>query len=254
MTPDELGAVPGDPGDLAADTVVSRETPEPAIPPAPETVRVRYPAVVEALERYAALLATDGVTRGLLGPREVPRLWDRHLLNCLAVEVLVPAGARVADVGSGAGLPGLVLAIARPDLSVTLVEPMLRRATFLEEAVGALGLTNVVVRRARAEQLDSTERFDVVTSRAVAPLDRLAAWCAPLLASEGLMLAMKGDRAEAELSEFAGPLARLRLGSGRIVRVGEDLMSPPTTVIEVRGPTRALPSKPKARSTGRRTR
>src|SRR5690606_21834708 len=115
-------------------------------------------------ERYAEILATAGVERGLIGPREVDRLWERHLLNCAAPVVRVPRGATVADVGAGAGLPGMVWAIARPDLHVTMVEPLLRRTTFLEEAADELGLTNVTVLRSRAE--DVTEKYDVVTARA----------------------------------------------------------------------------------------
>lgn len=182
-------------------------------------------------ERYAALLSDAGVERGLLGPREAPRLWERHLLNCAALAEAIPPAATVCDVGSGAGLPGLVLAILRPDLRVTLLEPLLRRSTFLTEAIDALGLGSTRVVRARAEQHHGVERFDVVTSRAVAPLARLLEWSMPLVAPRGIMLAMKGVSLEAELEE-AGPTLRrlgcaapdvLELGSGpsttRVVRV-----------------------------------
>ena len=144
-------------------------------------------------ERFADLLATDGVVRGLIGPREVPRLWDRHLLNCALLGLGDPRGRHRGDVGSGAGLPGLVLAIRRPDLRVTLVEPLLRRTTFLTEVVEQLALANVEVVRDRAEELHGHRSFDVVTSRAVAPLDRLARWSLPLVAPGGRMLAMKGS-------------------------------------------------------------
>ncbi len=150
---------------------VSRET-----PPVPESARGVF--TVQRLplaERYAELLATDGVVRGLIGPREAPRLWERHLLNCAALAEVLPDGATVCDLGSGAGLPGLVVAIARPDLSVTLVEPLLRRTTFLEEVAAELGLESVEVVRGRAEELHGQRTFDVVTSRAVAPLERLLA-------------------------------------------------------------------------------
>src|SRR4051812_34915387 len=157
---------------------VSRETPS-----APEVARRVFPSArLPLAERYAELLATDGVERGLIGPREAPRLWERHLLNCLCLSSGVPRNASVVDLGSGAGLPGLVLAIGRPDLDVTLVEPLLRRATFLDEAVRALGLGQVRVLRERAEALHGGRRFDVVTARALAPLDRLLGWAIPLVA------------------------------------------------------------------------
>lgn len=185
---------------------VSRET---APPPDPRVVASLVPAERrETLERYAVLLATDGVTRGLIGPREVPRLWDRHLLNCALLAPLVPPGARLADLGSGAGLPGLVLAIVRPDLAVTLVEPMARRVTFLEEARQQLGLDSVRVVRARAEQWGDGSRFDVVTARAVAPLATLLVWGMPLLAAGGQLLAMKGSSAAAEIEAARKELRR----------------------------------------------
>src|SRR3954449_533182 len=157
---------------MADDAAVSRET-----PPSPPTAEGVFASRTALAERYAELLATDGVVRGLIGPREAPRLWERHLLNCAVVAEMIPYGASVLDVGSGAGLPGIVLAVARPDLSVTLVEPLARRTTFLTEAVDTLGLgTTVTVVRARAEEAlrNGTPTADVVTARAVAPLDRLA--------------------------------------------------------------------------------
>ena len=166
------------------------------------------------------LLATDGVVRGLIGPREVPRLWERHLVNCALLGLGVPRGVTVADVGSGAGLPGLVLAIGRPDLRVTLVEPLLRRTTFLTEAVEHLALANVEVVRDRAEALHGQRSFDVVTSRAVAPLDRLARWCLPLVVPGGRMLAMKGSSAADEVARSGGghPPARGSACQCRAVR------------------------------------
>ena len=151
-------------------------------------------------QTYVEVLADAGVERGLIGPREVPRLWDRHLLNCAVVGVLLPHGTSVVDLGSGAGLPGLVLAISRPDLRVTLVEPMARRTQFLEEAVARLGLDNVEVVRARAEELHGRLAADVVTSRALAPLERLLRWSAPLLADEGTLVAIKGRSAPQEVA------------------------------------------------------
>jgi 16S rRNA (guanine527-N7)-methyltransferase len=185
---------------------VSRETPEPDLALITQVFAAdRLPA----LRRYVALLADDGVTRGLIGPREVPRLWDRHLLNCGLLSPVVPEGARVVDLGSGAGLPGLVLALARPDLSLTLVDPMLRRTTFLAEACGLLGLEGVRVVRGRAEDL-AGERFDVVTARALAPLPKLLTWALPLVAAGGALLAMKGSSAADEVTAAAAELERWR--------------------------------------------
>lgn len=177
--------------------------------PAPSSARALFAADrLPLAERYAALLATDGVVRGLIGPREVPRLWDRHLVNCALLAAALPRDASVADVGSGAGLPGVVLGIARPDLRITLVEPLLRRTTFLEEVVAELELTNVTVRRDRADAVHGAARFDVVTARAVAPLERLLGWCMPLVAPEGALVAMKGDSLEAEIADAQAVLRK----------------------------------------------
>lgn len=189
-------------------------------------------------ERYAELLMIDGVIRGLIGPREAPRIWDRHLLNCAAAAELVPDGSSVIDVGSGAGLPGLVLAIARPDLSVALIEPLARRTSFLSEAIEALGLSGVRVVRARAEEaLALVEPADVVVARALAPLDRLAGWCLPLTRPGGHVLALKGDSAAEELKTHTESVVRAG-GQNAVIRVcGRGLLDPPTTVIDVtRGP------------------
>ncbi len=183
-------------------------------------------------EAYAALLAGPGADRGLMGPREVPRLWERHLLNCAVLTDLVADGVTVCDVGSGAGLPGLVMAIRRPDLRVTLVEPLLRRTTFLEEAVADLGLTNVEVVRGRAEQLHGTRTFDVVTSRAVAALDTLLAWSLPLAARDGAVLAMKGSSALDEIAA-AGDFLSAVGAVADVQVVGDGLLAVPTTVVRV---------------------
>ena len=207
-----------------------------------------YPSAVDALASYAQLLGTEGVVRGLIGPREVPRLWDRHLLNCAVVERVVDSNARVADVGSGAGLPGLVLAIVRPDLTVTLIEPLLRRTTFLAEAVEQLGLSNVEVVRSRAEEFRDGA-FDVVTSRAVAPLGKLAAWCLPLCRPGGRMVAMKGSAAGDELAAAERALDRLGAAERTIQRLGVDELDQPTTVVSI------VAGRPPATATrtGRRT-
>lgn len=184
---------------------------------------------------YADLLAGVGVVRGLIGPNEVPRIWDRHLLNCAAVEVLIPHGASVIDVGSGAGLPGIVLSVARPDLSVVLVEPLARRTAFLAEVVEELGLrTRVAVERGRAEELVSrTDPVDVVTARAVAPLDRLARWCLPLTKVGGRLLAIKGASVDGEVAAHRAAVARTGGGAPVVRACGVGLLDPPTTVVEI---------------------
>ena len=169
---------------------------------------------------YAGLLAGPAVERGLLGPREAPRLWERHLLNCAGLSELVEDGEVVLDLGSGAGLPGLVLALQRPDVQVVLVESLQRRASFLEEAVQSLGLRNTLVRRQRAEELHGKVLVDVVTARAVAPVDRLAGWALPLLRAGGRLLALKGEQAQAELDVARPVLARLGATSSSVVEVG----------------------------------
>jgi 16S rRNA (guanine527-N7)-methyltransferase len=187
--------------------------------------------------RFAELLITDGVTRGLIGPREAPRIWDRHLLNCAVMATLLDDGDRVVDVGSGAGLPGIVLAIARPDLDLILVEPMARRTAFLSEVTTTLALGNVTVLRARAEELASPRSgfspADVVTARAVAPLDRLASWCLPLVRVGGRLLAMKGESAESEIATHRDAVIRLGGSAPTVRRCGDGLIDPPTLVVEI---------------------
>lgn len=169
---------------------------------------------LELAVRYAQWLAGAAVERGLIGPHETDRLWERHLLNCAAVAALVPPGSQVVDVGSGAGLPGIVLAIARPDLRITLVEPMLRRTTFLEAVIADLGLGAVEVRRARAEELAKPRlRADVITARAVAPVDRLAAISGPLLRPDGQLLAIKGAGVAAEVAAGWAGLRRAAMAN-----------------------------------------
>lgn len=212
----------------SSDASVPRET-----PPAPPSARGVFAVRWDLADRFAQLLATDGVTRGLVGPREGPRVWERHLLNCAVLTSLLPEDADVCDIGSGAGLPGLVLAIRRPDLRVTLVEPLLRRTVFLGEVVERLGLTNVEVVRARAEELHGRRDFSAVTSRAVAPLPRLLDWCMPLVRPGGAVLAMKGTSAADEVAAAAGTLDRWGAGAVQVLTVGADLINPPTTVIRV---------------------
>lgn len=200
------------------DPSVSRETPS-----TPEVARRAFSSArLPVAEAYADLLATDGVVRGLIGPREAPRLWDRHLVNCALLGELLPTDATVCDIGSGAGLPGLVLAIARPDLRMTLVEPLLRRTTFLEEAVERLGLDNVEVVRARADALHGARTFDVVTSRAVAPLDRLLGWSMPLVSPAGALVAMKGSSVADEVVAAADELRRWGCAEPEVHLLGAD--------------------------------
>lgn len=188
---------------------------------------------LDLARRYCAALATAGVERGLIGPREVPRLWERHILNCAVVGELIDEGASVVDVGSGAGLPGIPLAIARPDLRITLVEPLLRRTVFLGEFVEEAGLEVAVV-RGRAEQsgvIKEAGGADVVTSRAVAPLAKLAHWSLPLLRDHGRMLALKGTSAAEELERDGAELIRDGATDLRVVGCGAGIVEVPTLVI-----------------------
>lgn len=212
--------------------MVSRETPG-QTPDLPAWLVGRS----SLLTQYADLLAGAGVDRGLIGPREVFRLWDRHLLNCAVVADpqtgLVPPSARVIDVGSGAGLPGLVWAIARPDLRLVLIEPLLRRATFLQEAVEGLALGNQVsVWRGRAEDAPGeVEPAPIVTARAVAPLERLLPWAMPLVAPGGRLLALKGSSAAGELTGVQDRLAAWHIARAEVVVVGGAVVDPPTTLV-----------------------
>jgi len=220
---------------------VSTVDTDPAVPAVAGSV---FGPAVDAAAEYARLLATEGTVRGLIGPREVPRLWERHLLNSAAIASLVPVGSRVVDVGSGAGLPGIPLALVRPDLTVTLLEPLARRVAFLTECVRRLGLERVTVVRGRAEEGPIRRQLggaDVVTARAVAPLDKLAGWCLPLLRPGGLLLAMKGSTAAAELAA-TGPLPGA--ADALVTQAGD----PPATVIVVtRGTVRATARGGRAR-------
>lgn len=185
--------------------------------------------------RYAELLAEQGVDRGVIGPREVDRLWERHLLNSAVLAELLPRECRVVDVGSGAGLPGIPLAIARPDLRVTLLEPMARRVEWLREVVTELELTAEVV-RGRAEEGPVRDRWgghDAVTARAVAPLGRLASWCLPLARPGGQLLALKGASAAEELDRDAAEIASAGGVEHRVVSCGDGVLEVPTTVVAV---------------------
>jgi 16S rRNA (guanine527-N7)-methyltransferase len=211
----------------------SRDLAGDQLPEPPEAAAQIFGDRLAVAQRYAELLADIGVEWGLLGPREVDRLWDRHLLNCAAVAELVEPGERVADIGSGAGLPGLPLAIAKPGLRVVLVESLLRRTEFLRTVIAELGL-DVEVVRGRAEDAAVREAAggcDVVVSRAVASLDKLTRWGLPLLRPGGRMMAIKGERASDEIREHRRVMTSLGATDARVVECGVSYLSPPTTVV-----------------------
>ncbi len=184
-------------------------------------------------KRYVEHLATSGTERGLIGPREVPRLWSRHVLNCAVIESQIAEGSHVADVGSGAGLPGLCLAIARPDLELTLIEPLERRVVWLQEVVDDLGLINVTVMRSRAELAVGMVKADVVTARAVSALSNLAGLTIPLLAGKGEVIAIKGRSAGEEVEKAAKVIRKLGGTQTTVLLVGEGLLVEPTTVVRI---------------------
>ncbi len=261
-TPPGPSAVRPVPSDVDAEPTGRDTAPSPAdaaLPPelAPAALTL-FGDRLDLAAAYAELLATDGVVRGLIGPREAPRIWDRHLLNCAAVAERIPSGATVLDVGSGAGLPGLVLAIARPDLTVTLIEPLARRTSFLIEVVERLGLAKSVrVFRGRADEAASGSSGrdpisgDVVTARAVAPLDRLAGWSLPLAVRGGRLLALKGSSAAAEVEEHAEVVARLGGGEPTVRLCGVGVIDPPTTVVEIVRERMVGPARPAAKKRAR---
>ncbi|MER7452487.1 16S rRNA (guanine(527)-N(7))-methyltransferase RsmG [Nocardia beijingensis] len=224
-------------------------TAEPAELEPPASAATVFGDRLDLARRYCTALATAGVERGLIGPREVPRLWDRHILNCAVLGELIAEGASVVDIGSGAGLPGIPLAIARPDLRITLVEPLLRRTVFLSEFIESVGL-DVTVVRGRAEQsgvMKEAGGADVVTSRAVAPLGKLAQWSLPLLRDHGHMLALKGASAAEELERDGDAMAKAGAGNAVVLECGVGLVTPPTMVISAERLPRA------ERATRRRT-
>jgi 16S rRNA (guanine527-N7)-methyltransferase len=204
----------------------------PAEHPGPEASEI-FGAALEQARRFAEMLATDGVTKGLIGPKETSRLWERHLVNCAVVAELLPERGELVDIGSGAGLPGVVLAMLRPGLRVILLEPMLRRSLFLEECVAQLNLPNTTVVRARAEDMAGQIKADVATARAVAPLGRLAGWAAGVLRPGGQILAIKGQAAEEELAAARPVLARLGAQSAEVLRAGHGRVISATTVVRV---------------------
>jgi 16S rRNA (guanine527-N7)-methyltransferase len=221
-------------------------------PPTPPQAAAVFGSRLALAESFTELLATSALTHGLVGPREVPKLWERHVLNCAVVQSAVPAGVRLIDVGSGAGLPGLALAIARPDLDVHLVEPMLRRTNWLTDAVSSLGLENVTVHRGRAEDVWGSLSAPVVTARAVARLSELARWCLPLLQPGGTLLALKGMSASEELAADRATLRRLGSVQEEVRSYGAGVLDPETTVIHVRVGERVMPPAGKRGSSRQR--
>ena len=208
----------------------------PLVPPTPTEAEALFGGRRALAERYVVLLADTGISHGLIGPREGPRLWHRHVVNCGLVSPLLARGTSVADLGSGAGLPGLVLALMRPDLTVHLVEPLHRRIVWLERTVADLGLDNVTLHEARAEALSGDLEVDYVTARAVARLDKLGRWAVPLLPRGGQMLALKGESAAQELAEDLPKLQRSfpgRVESSEVVRCGEGVVEHPTLVVRI---------------------
>ena len=207
--------------------------PAAAVPAPPAGAVAVFGAVLPAAEQYVRMLAGPGVAWGLLGPREVPRLWTRHVLNCAALTDLVPSPATLVDLGSGAGLPGIVLALLLPDVQVTLLERMERRAKFLTQCVAELDLANATVLRASAEEVAGKVGADVVTARAVAPLDRLAGLAAGLVRPGGLILAIKGATADKEVAEARPVLRRLGMREVTVVRAGDGKVDRAATVVRL---------------------
>ncbi|WP_299959324.1 16S rRNA (guanine(527)-N(7))-methyltransferase RsmG [uncultured Modestobacter sp.] len=234
-----------DAGDPAGADTPTDQRDQP-VPEAPASAARLFGAAIDDAARYVALLAGEGVVRGLIGPREVPRLWERHVLNSVALAEAVPAGARVVDVGSGAGLPGIPLGLARPDVTLTLVEPMARRVEFLQEVVAELGAPWRVI-RGRAEErsvVRAVGQVDVVTARAVAPLPRLVGWCRGLLAPGAQLIALVGAKAAAEVPDLVPELEAAGMRDVHTRAVGVELGAAATTVVVMTrgGSARSVPT------------
>ncbi len=220
---------------------------------APQAAEALFGSRLDLAQRYAEILAGAGVERGLLGPREVDRLWDRHVLNSAAIAELLDVNDRIADIGSGAGLPGIPLALARPDLRLTLIEPLLRRSEFLREVIDDLDLEIIIV-RGRAEDRSVRQQvgeMDAVVSRAVASLDKLTKWSLPIVRPDGRMVAIKGERAEEEIREHRRVMTSLGAVDVRVMRCGADYLDPPATAVVARRESREPVAKRPSR-TGRR--
>lgn len=227
------------------------------VPAAPAQAEEIFGDRLPVAQQYAELLAGSGVIRGLIGPREAPRLWERHILNCAVITELIDPDSTVVDVGSGAGLPGLVIAIRRPDVKVTLIEPLLRRVRWLDEVVDELGLDNVTVARGRAETLwDDVAPADVVTSRAVSALENLAVWSVPLVRPGGWWLPMKGASVADEIEASRELLTSVGVTDIDVLECGAGVLDEPTIVARLAiGTPRRLSkngAKKKAKKSGPR--
>lgn len=220
--------------DVSRETVTAEHTGTPVEPPAaPSGAAAVFADRLGMARDFVGVLADTGVSHGLIGPREVPRLWERHVLNCAVIEDAFPQDARLVDVGSGAGLPGIALAVARPDLDVHLVEPMQRRTEWLTDTVGALGLDNVTVHRGRAEEFVGVVAARWVTARAVARIGKLARWCVPLLDGRGTLVAMKGRSAPEELEAGRRDLTSLGLVGSAVTLHGATVLDEPTITLDL---------------------
>ena len=237
------------PRETRHDRTAPESTASPEIEDEPSAAQTVFGERIDLARRYVEALATDGVVRGLIGPRESSRLWSRHVLNSAVAGELLSPGQRVVDIGSGAGLPGIPMAISRPDCNFVLVEPLERRTVFLQQVVTELGLINCRVVRGRADEVvDECGDADVVTSRAVAPLERLARWSAPLLRVGGKLLALKGSSAADEIARDGTAVRALGLVDLEVLSTGRGLVDPETIVVRGRriaAPTRSGKKKSK---------
>ncbi|MBS1907993.1 MAG: 16S rRNA (guanine(527)-N(7))-methyltransferase RsmG [Actinobacteria bacterium] len=211
------------------------ESESPVVEQEPAAALTLFGDRIDLARAFTASLAGQGEERGLIGPLEVPRLWTRHILNSAVAAPLFHG--TVADVGSGAGLPGIVLAIACPDVQFTLIEPMERRVAWLDEQVSALGLSNATVVRGRAEEVGLSATFDMVTARAVSALRTLIPWTAPLVRNGGELALLKGVNAENEITAAQKPIRKFLLSDVRVETLGEGLLTETTRVLRatVRG-------------------
>ena len=234
MSEDSLDTQPhSDEAAAVLPEAAAQQSPQPELAAKIEAV---FHSNADKAQQYHQWLAEQATLRGLIGPRETPKLWERHIFNSAVLAGVMPEHASVADIGSGAGLPGIPLALARPDLKVYLIEPLLRRTTFLEEVVEALQLDNVTVVRGRAE--DATVKqtvgmVDITTSRAVAPLGKLARWSLPLTKSGGSMIALKGSSAEEEIQRDQKDIAKAKGTNARVLLLGENILEVATYAVFV---------------------